>query len=155
MDYKNYMISVPEIEISKLYQKFRVVDPSHLNIDYLSEAFDINVYFLKTNSKLILDGDDVYIIIDSRLSNVKQLESFYHELAHYLLRHSSTTTLSLFKYFEFKADNLIQYLAIPLHMLEFIDFTSDYLINEITYQFNISRDLAYKRIENIKSKLGE
>lgn len=149
------MTSVAEIEISKLYQQFGVVEPSHLNIHHLSEIFNINVYFLETNSKLILDGDDVFMIIDSRTNQTEQLESFYHELAHYLLEHRPTDTLPLFEYFEMKADYLIKYLAIPLHMLKHIDFESDYLVHEIAYQFNISRDLAYKRIENIKNKLGE
>ncbi|MDB8552192.1 ImmA/IrrE family metallo-endopeptidase [Turicibacter sanguinis] len=154
MNYKNYITSVSEIEIAKLYRQFGIVAPSDLTIDTLSEIFNINVYFLKTESKLILDGDDVFIILNSRLTEREQLEDFYHELAHFLLDHRPTTTLSLFNYFEMKADNLIQYLAIPIHMFNFIDFESDYLIHEMAGQFNISWELAYKRLENIKQKVG-
>ena len=154
MNHKKYMTSIAEIEVSKVYRQFGVVQPSHLTIDTLCEIFNINVYFLKAGSKLILDGDDVFIIIDSRLTEREQLEIFYHELAHFLLDHRPTITLSLFQYFETKADNLIQYLAFPLHMLQFIDFESEYLIHEMADQFNVSWDLAYKRLENIKQKLG-
>ncbi|MFQ6895337.1 MAG: ImmA/IrrE family metallo-endopeptidase [Turicibacter sp.] len=103
---------------------------------------------------MILDGDDVFIILNSRLTEREQLEDFYHELAHFLLDHRPTTTLSLFNYFEMKADNLIQYLAIPIHMFNYIDFESDYLIHEMAGQFNISWELAYRRLENIKQKVG-
>ena len=39
-------------------------------------------------------------------------------------------------------------------MLQFIDFESEYLIHEMADQFNVSWELAYKRLENIKQKLG-
>ncbi|MFQ6895339.1 MAG: hypothetical protein ACLRSH_00800 [Turicibacter sp.] len=51
MNYKNYMTSVSEIEISKLYRQFGVVVPSDLTIDTLSEIFNINPELFMTIQK--------------------------------------------------------------------------------------------------------
>ena len=51
MNYKNYMTSVSEIEISKLYRQFGVVVPSDLTIDTLSEIFNINLLMCNFKEK--------------------------------------------------------------------------------------------------------
>ncbi len=152
--FEYYQFSFLEKEISDLYSTYRINTPSDLTIENISIALNINVYFRELSAKLIIDDKEVYIILDSRETKKKQYEDFYHELAHYLLSHSTATTPTLFCFFEDKADNLIQYLAIPCHMFRFINFNSDSLIEEVSTQFNVSYDLAYKRIRNIKEKLG-
>lgn len=149
-----YQFSFLEKWISDLYSTFGINSPCDLTIENISLALNINVYFRGLSVKLIIDDKEVYIILDSRENKKKQYEDFYHELAHYLLSHSTATTPTLFGYFEDKADNLIQYLAIPCHMFRFINFNSDSLIEEVSTQFNVSYDLALKRIVNIKEKLG-
>ena len=149
-----YQFSFLEKWISDLYSTFGINSPCDLTIENISLALNIDVYFLEISAKLIIDDKEIYIILDSRDTRRKQLEDFYHELAHLLLSHSAVTTPPLFWHFENKADNLIPYLAIPYHMFRFINFNSDNLIEEVSTQFNVSYDLAYKRIRNIKEKLG-
>lgn len=151
--FEYYQFSFLEKEISDLYSTYRINTPSDLTIENISIALNINVYFRELSAKLIIDDKEVYIILDSRQPKRKQYEDFYHELAHLLLSHSTAATLPLFHYFENRADNLIQYLAIPYNMLGFIDFKSDNLIEEVSTQFNVNYDLALKRIDNIKGKL--
>ena len=151
--FEYYQFSFLEKEVSDLYSTYGINTPSDLTIENISIALNINVYFRELSAKLIIDDKEVYIILDSRQPKRKQYEDFYHELAHLLLSHSTAVTLPLFHYFENRADNLIQYLAIPYNMLGFIDFKSDNLIEEVSTQFNVNYDLALKRIDNIKGKL--
>lgn len=144
--------SITEEYIYNFYQRIGVDDSSQLNIDYLSDALNIAVYYLETKSKLILDGSDVFVIIDSRLSKELQLEAFYHELAHLLLSHDLCETRSLFNHFEHKADNLIQYLALPSYLIEQseIDVNDPNYVQKISEEFGTEFDFTFKRLNKLR-----
>ena len=144
--------SITEEYIYNFYQRIGVDDSSQLNIDYLSDALNIAVYYLETKSKLILDGSDVFVIIDSRLSRELQLEAFYHELAHLLLNHDLCETRSLFNHFEQKADNLIQYLALPSYLIKQseIDVNDPNYVQKISEEFGMEFDFTFKRLNKLR-----
>lgn len=144
--------STTEEYIYNFYRQIGVCDSSQLNIDYLSDALNIAVYYLETRSKLILDGSDVFVIIDSRLSKELQLEAFYHELAHLLLNHDLCETRSLFNHFEQKADNLIQYLALPSYLIKQseIDVNDPNYIQKISEEFGMEFDFTFNRLNKLR-----
>lgn len=149
MTTKQYTI---EEYVYNLYQQIGIADSSQLNIEYLSDALNIVVYYLETRSKLILDGSDVFVIIDSRLSKELQLEAFYHELAHLLLNHDLCGTYSLFNHFEQKADNLIQYLALPSYLIKQseIDVNDPNYVQKISEEFGMEFDFTFNRLNKLR-----
>lgn len=149
MTTKQYTI---EEYVYNLYQQIGIADSSQLNIEYLSDALNIVVYYLETRSKLILDGSDVVVIIDSRLSKELQLEAFYHELAHLLLNHDLCGTYSLFNHFEQKADNLIQYLALPSYLIKQseIDVNDPNYVQKISEEFGMEFDFTFNRLNKLR-----
>lgn len=151
--------STVEEYIYNFYQRIGVTDSSQLNINYLSDALNIAVYYLETKSKLIWDGKDVFVIIDSRLSKTLQLEAFYHELAHLLLNHDLCRTCSLFNHFEQKADNLIQYLALPSYLIKQseVDVNDPNYVQKISEEFGMEFEFTFQRLNKLKdlNKLGK
>lgn len=150
--FMNIKYSMTEEYVYEFYQQLGVADSSQLNINYLSNALNVAVYYLETKSKLILDGRDVFIVIDSRLSEASQLEAFYHELAHLLLNHELCASRSLFEYFEQKADNLIQYLALPSYLIEKseVDISDPNYVQKISEEFGMEFNFTFKRLNKLK-----
>lgn len=142
-------------DLSSVYRENGVFCSSDLNIDNLAKIFDIHVVYYPVESSSIMkipvcEGVIWNIAtIDSKLPKKFQYEVFCHELAHFLLGHSSGDIYSYVKKLkdESQADKLSLYIAIPTSMLLDIDITSKDAVDDIASTFRVSKKFAYERLQ--------
>lgn len=136
--------------ISDIYKDLNILHIHELNIENLGKAFKVPICYTDIGAAYIRQGSRCVILVDSTKEPHLQKEEFYHELAHYILEHHLYGNLQLINYFEAKADNLVPYLAIPLHMIPQCDLKSEFIVHEIAEAFGISSELAFRRLEQLK-----
>lgn len=141
--------------ISNLYKDLKILYINELNIENLGNAFKVPLCYTDLGSAFIRQNNRCVILVDNTKAPYLQKEEFYHELSHYILDHYLCGNTQLIAYFEAKADNLIQYLAIPLHMINQCDLTSPYAPQLLSEAFGVSYELAFKRIEQLKYLIKE
>ncbi len=136
--------------IANIYKDLKIMYIHELNIKKLGKAFKVPICYTDLGSAYIRQGNRSIILVDNTKDFYRQKEDFYHELSHYILDHHLCGDAQLINYFEAKADNLVQYLAIPLHMIDQCNLDSPFIVHEIAEAFGVSYDLAFKRIEQLK-----
>lgn len=136
--------------ISSLYKDLEILYINELNIEKLGTAFKVPICYTDLGSAYIQHNNRSVILVDNTKEHYQQKEEFYHELSHYILDHYLCSNTQLINYFEAKADNLVQYLAIPFHMINQCDLESPFIVHEIAEAFGVSYKLAFKRIEQLK-----
>ena len=136
--------------ISNIYKDLNILHIHELKIENLGKAFKVPICYTDLGSAYIKQGNRSVILVDNSLDSRHQKESFYHELSHFILDHHLCGNMQLINYFEAKADNLVPYLAIPLHMLNECDLKSPFVVQELSQSFGVSYDLVFKRLEQIK-----
>ncbi len=137
---------------SDLYVSLGIDKIENLSIDNLSLKFGLYQYYTDLNSCIIRDEQADYVIVNSTLSSQRQRAEFFHELAHYVLNHYPSPSLSLTEYFEGKADTLMLYLAIPLHLLQQseIDINDPNYVQKISEEFGMEFDFTFKRLNKLR-----
>lgn len=125
------------------------------HIETLAEAFNINVTYADTCTVMIRKGKKVLIIINKSLSKLEQYEQFLHELGHFFLETAPFPLLSesQWKYTEMRSNYVIQYIAMPLFLLD--DIIQLNTVEAVSEYFFVSYELARKRMESIKNRLME
>lgn len=136
--------------IMNVYKDLNILHIHELNIENLGIAFRVPICYTDLGSAYIRQGKRCVILVDNTKEPYQQKEEFYHELSHYILDHYLCGNAQLINYFEAKADNLVQYLAIPFHMIDQCDLESPFIIHEMAEAFGVSYKLALKRIEQLK-----
>ncbi|MDB8575753.1 ImmA/IrrE family metallo-endopeptidase [Turicibacter sanguinis] len=136
--------------ISNIYKNLNIFQINELNIEQLGKAFKVPICYTDIGPAYIRQGSRCVILVDSTKESHLQKEEFYHELSHFILDHHLCNNKLLIDYFEAKADNLVPYLAIPLHMLKYCDLKSPFVVQELSQSFGVSYDLVFKRLEQIK-----
>ncbi|WP_100488599.1 ImmA/IrrE family metallo-endopeptidase [Sporolactobacillus pectinivorans] len=124
---------------------------SDLQADKICKAFGIEFggHFGISGSKII--NHESFIVIDKRLDVPDQHEQFLHELGH-ILRHDGDQTnipQSLREYQEWDARLFAMYAAVPFHM---INFGQSSTVHSIMDEFNVTRAMAVKRVDDIRQK---
>ncbi len=99
------------------YLSLGVTKIEDLTIDNLSRKFGVKIYYYDLDSFLCRGNKGDCIVIDSRKEKRQQRSDFFHELAHYVLDHYASSNRLMSIYCEGKADTLMNYLAIPLHLI--------------------------------------
>lgn len=135
--------------ISNLYKDLKILYIHELNIDNLGKAFKVPICYTDLGSAYIRQNTRSAILVDNTKKDYIQKEEFYHELSHFILDHHLCGNAQLISYFEAKADNLVQYLAIPLHLINQCDLSSPFIVHEVTEAFGVSHKLAFRRIEQL------
>ncbi|UOQ47206.1 ImmA/IrrE family metallo-endopeptidase [Gracilibacillus caseinilyticus] len=137
--------------ISKHYLKKGITKPSHMDIEEIAKSFDVQLGYREKRSYSFAYGNSKIISIDSKLTIEEQHEQFFHELCH-ILRHCGSQ-LIMPKAFrdlqEWDAKRFTRYAAIPLHMVQQFDLKSDFVIEEMSYKFNINSFIVKERLEGI------
>jgi Zn-dependent peptidase ImmA (M78 family) len=137
--------------VSDALKKAGILYPSDICSSKICKAFDIDYarHFGIAGSKTNELGS--FIVTDERLQLPEQHEQFLHELGHVLRHYGDQTNMpqSLREYQEWDANLFAMYAAVPFHM---VDFSRPHTVHSIMEEFNVTRALALKRIEDIRQK---
>lgn len=137
---------------SDLYLSLGITKIEDLSIENLSRKFGIKICYYDLESFLYKSANGDCIVIDSRKNDTQQRSDFFHELAHYILDHYSTSNKLMTCYFEGKADTLMNYLAIPLHLIKKIEIdTNDpFYTQKISEEFGMEFEFTFQRLNKLK-----
>ena len=96
-----------------------------------------------------------FIVLDSRTSLEEQQEQFFHELCHVLFHvgHQSKMQNLFRQLLEWEANNFVMYAALPYHMIKQYDLTYEFIIHELSTDFNVTKSLCEKRLYQIKNRI--
>jgi len=155
---KQYYFTTPlEQWVDQLWEKAGVDAVSRLNIDDVSSRLEVWVHYAKETSRALEFMGMRSILIDSRLGRQQQWEEFLHELCH-VLRHAGNQTLmprSFCEWQEAEANRFVLYAALPFSLLEQLklpDRLSE-AVEVVACKFDVTYELAYKRLEQIKRRM--
>ncbi|MDB8564281.1 hypothetical protein PNU83_09150 [Turicibacter sanguinis] len=137
--------------INDFYLSIGVDKLACLNMFYISDALNFNLHFDNQHSKIYLNHAMQLFILDNRLDKQTQREDFFHLLAQYLIYDTTSTHLHHVEAFKTKVDHLTLLLAIPQHLLPKVDLTDFNLAHKLSQMFNISHEMAQKRVNQIKT----
>ncbi|MFT8362963.1 MAG: ImmA/IrrE family metallo-endopeptidase [Sporolactobacillus sp.] len=149
----SYSPSTVERWVSDLFIQAGILSPTQLLPERISEAFGID-YSLWNGSALSYrseDGKQFYILENKASSRSERKQHFLHELCH-ALRHvgDQRKMVETFRQRqEWDAKLFVLYAAVPYHM---INCTRNYSIQDLAAEFDVSKELAWQRIEDIRVK---
>lgn len=137
---------------SDLYLSLGVTKIEDLTIDNLSRKFGVKIYYYDLDSFLCRGNKGDCIVIDSRKEKRQQRSDFFHELAHYVLDHYASSNRLMSIYCEGKADTLMNYLAIPLHLINKsdVDKNDPFYTQKMSEEFGMEFDFTFKRLNKLK-----
>lgn len=156
--FKYYTKSELELIIESIYKENDILTPSDLTIKKLEKVFMVNVCFLDNAPNRAIWEEDFAVIFLKPKMPVKEIRSlFFHENGH-PFRHigSQEEQPELFRALQEAQAGVFQlYAAIPFFMLEQLDIpsTEGDFINLIEETFQINRELAIKRLEQINARI--
>lgn len=141
--------------VSDWYMGMKIFEPHEIDEYIISEHEGILLIEKPLPSHSFSDEHVKIICIDSRESSTKRREQFFHEMCHVLRHEGSQTKLhSGFRLLqEADAENFSKYAAIPIHMLEKIDFREPYIVDLVSEIFSVSFELAEMRLRQIKNNI--
>lgn len=156
MELYKYKTTALEDWVTDFYLRLKIKNPRQINEDYIARIYSIfiNRHPLPSYHKVVGNFRGIYI--DIRKSKAQQREIFFHEFAH-ILRHSGIQTMlpSAFRELqEWDARHFTKYAAIPHHMLQFIDFGDEYIIDQTANLFKVTPELCEERLEQIYNRMG-
>jgi Zn-dependent peptidase ImmA (M78 family) len=149
-----YKTTALEDWITNLYIRKGILRPQQINEDYFARLYEITINRWKLPSKYIVNGRFRGIYIDIRKPKDLQREIFFHEFAH-ILRHSGCQTMmpdAFRELQEWDARHFTLYAAIPAHMLKYIDFNDEYVIDQMASLFKVTPNLCEERLEQIRNR---
>ncbi|UOE54947.1 ImmA/IrrE family metallo-endopeptidase [Cytobacillus oceanisediminis] len=156
--FKYYTKTELELIIESIYRENDILTPSDLTIKKLERTFKVNVCFLdNAPNRAIWEEEFAVIFLKPKMPNKEIRSLLFHEIGH-PFRHigSQEEQTELFRALqEAQADVFQLYAAIPIFMLEQLDIppTEGDFINLIEETFQINRELAIKRMEQIKARI--
>ncbi|WP_025731392.1 ImmA/IrrE family metallo-endopeptidase [Heyndrickxia ginsengihumi] len=157
MDIKHYKPSHLENAVSNFLVENNILYPNDLRKENFLTIFDIELYFYCAS--YAYKNDNYYAIILNEKHDEKQKNfEFYHELGH-LWMHSGNQlkTMKTFrhKYQEIDAEKFAMYMAIPIHMFHYIDFSQSNVVEILSDQFFIPQNKVIARLDQIKFNLEQ
>jgi hypothetical protein len=150
----NYYTTALEDWVTNFYIRLRILHPRQIKTDYIAKVYDIFIHRKPIPSFYEVMGRYRGITLDSREDSLVQREMFFHEFAH-LLRHSGVQSMmpTAFRELqEWDARNFTLYAAIPSHMLNFIDFHDEYVIDQMASLFRVTPELCEERLGQIQNR---
>lgn len=142
-----------EIFLSDILEKKGINHIWDMNIETLAKAFNINVRYSSGGTCMLKKGKKAIITLNKSIDEQEQYEEFLHELGHYILETASFLLMDQdqWKRVELKVDHVLQYLAMPLFLLDTIIKLET--VEAVSEYFFISYELARKRMESIRNRL--
>lgn len=150
-----YNLTWMENWISNEYINNNVNYPDDIDIEIISEIYDVTVWKLPMEARYDVFNNKNFIVIDSRSSLKIQQEQFFHELCHVLFHvgHQSKMNEPFRELLEWEADSFVMYASLPYFMIKQYDLTSEYIIHELSNDFCVTPSLCKKRLEQIKNRI--
>ena len=157
--YIHYVPTPFEQWTEQLWSRAGIRSVAQLNIEEVADRLGIWVHYVNGGSCALEYMGMRSIILDKRLSEREQWETFLHELCH-LLRHAGNQTLmpkSFCESQEAEANRFVLYAAIPASMLvgEELPDRMDEAAEWLADKFGVSVALACKRLEQIQRRIFE
>jgi hypothetical protein len=149
-----YYTTALEDWVTRFYTNLKIFHPRQIKIEYIARANEIFLHRKPRPAFYEVIGRYRGITIDSREDTTVQREMFFHELSH-LLRHSGVQSMMPAAFRELQerdARHFTKYASIPFHMLKFIDFNDEYVIDQMAGLFKVTPDLCEERLEQIKNR---
>ncbi|MBS3199015.1 ImmA/IrrE family metallo-endopeptidase [Turicibacter bilis] len=123
----------------------------NLSINDIAESLNIIILETYGQSRIIQDEfEDYIIILNKDLHSCQKRKIFFHELAHYFLKHLDTyDTLTNYdyKYMEKEADSIGLLLAIPPHELKNFDLNDSDIIIKLYDLYNLPLQSIEERLQ--------
>jgi Zn-dependent peptidase ImmA (M78 family) len=159
MELKNTIYHTTALEdwVTNLYTRLRILQPRHIKEKYIAQKFEIFILKNPIPSTFLVRGRFQGIYLDTRVSKEEQKEHFFHELCH-ILRHVGCQSMmpkTFQELQEWDARNFVRYAAIPHHMINYIDFKDEYVVENTANLFKITPELAEERLNQIKHKIND
>ncbi|TYS50119.1 ImmA/IrrE family metallo-endopeptidase [Bacillus infantis] len=156
--FEDYIKTELESIIENIYRDNNMLFPHDLTIRNLERAFNVNVRFMEDAPNRAIWDDEVAVIFLQSKMQLKEIRSvLFHEICH-PFRHvgSQEVQPQLFRGLQEIQANLFQlYSSIPFFMLESITLpsTEDELVHLFEEVFVVTREVAVKRLEQIKARI--
>jgi len=154
MSYFSYQTTILEDWVIKFYSRLKIVHPSQINEDYIARVYGIFIHRKPLPSDYKVIGRYRGITIDTRKSKEVQREVFFHELCH-ILRHTGVQSMipEAFRQLqEWDANHFVKYATIPYHMLKYVDFNNEYVVDQMASLFKVTPELCLERLEQINNR---
>ncbi|QVY60974.1 ImmA/IrrE family metallo-endopeptidase [Cytobacillus gottheilii] len=156
--FANYVKTELELIIEDIYKRNDMWSPADLTLRNLEAAFNIKVKFLDDAPNRAIWDDDFAVVFLNPKQSVKEIRSvFFHEIGHPFRHVGSQEQLpDLFRHLqETQANQFLLYAAIPFYMFEELEkpLSEHEFINLIEETFLINRDIAVKRLEQIRNRV--
>lgn len=155
-----YYYKPTELEktVNEFYFNLGIRHPSELSEDAICTALDIDLIYQPYPSMCYQTDEYTSILIDSRLDRAVQRERFYHELGHLFRKHigkQHKMPKSFRKLLEEQAEQFVPYAAIPHFMICKLGLPQHErdAISYFVEEFGITRQLASRRLEQIKNRI--
>lgn len=149
---KTYDPPLVEQWVTDKFIKADIMQPSDLEPERVSKVFGIDYSMWPGITCSYRDNrGETYIMEHTTPYDVHHRDDFFHELGH-ILRHSGDQfdmPQSLREYQEWDANLFALYAAVPFHM---INFEKGYTVLSIMNEFQVSKHLAMRRIDDIRQK---
>ncbi|UED78407.1 ImmA/IrrE family metallo-endopeptidase [Lysinibacillus sp. CD3-6] len=145
--------SYTEEFIKNLYNHLDIITPDQLGIAKISLKLNIYIFYWDDKSQALFYREDAYIILNNQLTHQQLWQDFCHELGHVLLHTGNQQRMyPLFReYQEYKANNFMYHACVPSFMLDELE-PGDLTVENVQRLFNVEYDLAFKRLEQYRSK---
>lgn len=150
-----YSPSILEKHISTKMKDLGIVTPGDIDIEKI--CYEKGIFYEETNlpSHYVITNNQNYVFVNQNLSEEKKREHFFHELAHVVFHNGLQTSISKENHFvqERDARNFTKYALIPFHTLKFIDWDSDFVVEEVMEMYKVSEQISIERLLGIKENI--
>lgn len=140
--------------VEKLYINHSILKPEDITIQRLSTELDIHIDYAPVRSRAYESITGMrFVLLDNRITPMKQRFDFLHELCH-MLRHAGnqmTLPVPFIKAQEEDAEKFVLYATMPYFMIQSFSLSGDYstAIQQISNVFGVSREMAKIRFDQI------
>ncbi|WP_052429721.1 ImmA/IrrE family metallo-endopeptidase [Paenibacillus borealis] len=140
--------------VEKLYINHSILKPEDITIQRLSTELDIHIDYAPVRSRAYESITGMrFVLLDNRITPMKQRFDFLHELCH-MLRHAGnqmTLPVPFIKAQEEDAEKFVLYATMPFFMIQSFSLSGDYstAIQQISNVFGVSREMAKVRFDQI------
>lgn len=149
-----YKTTALEDWVTNRYTRLKILHPRQINIEYIARIYSIYIHRKPLPSNYEVLGRYRGIVIDNREPKDIQKEMFFHEWCH-ILRHTGSQTMmpeAFRELQEWDARHFVKYAAIPFHMLKYIDFHSEFVIDQMVSLFKVTPELCEERLVQIQNR---
>lgn len=157
VDLKEYKPGHLENAISSFLIENDILYPEDLRKEVFLKIFDIELYYHHVT--FAYKNDNYYAITIKKDCHPKEQNyAFYHEFGH-LFSHDGNQLRFLkpyqINYQEIDARIFSLYMAIPVHMFRYIDFSLPNTVEIVSDQFYIPESVVIARFNQIQNRLKE